>query len=132
MFSLTFLGSYSPIVYNLILLLRGNSFLRRVLSRPFNLVLSVLTQQLDIKLLGVDVGSIGDAHGNTEGAKNYTFIDEHYEIYKKIVVSEDGETWTETPGLHRWRPSAGDALSAVAVSDQGRRARSATVKAAYR
>lgn len=44
-----------------------------------------------LKLMGVDVASIGDAHANTEGAKAYTYIDEQAEIYKKIVVSEDGK-----------------------------------------
>ncbi len=29
-----------------------------------------------LKLLGVDVGSIGDAHGATPGSKSYRFIDE--------------------------------------------------------
>lgn len=44
-----------------------------------------------LKLMGVDVASIGDAHGNTDGAKSYTFIDEQKEIYKKIVVSADSK-----------------------------------------
>src|SRR5690606_27363062 len=44
-----------------------------------------------LKLMGVDVASIGDAHANTPGAKSYTFIDERTEVYKKIVVSENGE-----------------------------------------
>jgi nitrite reductase (NADH) large subunit len=43
-----------------------------------------------LKLLGVDVASIGDAHGNTEGAKSYSIIDEPNGVYKKLVVSEDG------------------------------------------
>ncbi len=44
-----------------------------------------------LKLMGVDVASIGDAHGNTPDSKAYTFIDEPNEIYKKIVVSGDGK-----------------------------------------
>ncbi len=43
-----------------------------------------------LKLMGVDVASIGDAHANTPGAKCYTFIDEQTEVYKKLVVTEDG------------------------------------------
>ncbi len=43
-----------------------------------------------LKLMGVDVASIGDAHANTPGAKCYTFIDEQTEVYKKLVVSDDG------------------------------------------
>ena len=44
-----------------------------------------------LKLMGVDVASIGDAHATTCGAKAYTFIDEQAEVYKKIVVSEDNK-----------------------------------------
>jgi nitrite reductase (NADH) large subunit len=44
-----------------------------------------------LKLMGVDVASIGDAHASTPGAKSYTFIDEQTEVYKKIVVSNDGQ-----------------------------------------
>ena len=43
-----------------------------------------------LKLMGVDVCSIGDAHGKSQGARSYSFTDEPNEIYKKIVVSEDG------------------------------------------
>jgi nitrite reductase (NADH) large subunit len=43
-----------------------------------------------LKLMGVDVCSIGDAHGKTMGSCAYSFIDEQNEVYKKIVVSEDG------------------------------------------
>ncbi|MDF3030279.1 MAG: nitrite reductase [Moraxellaceae bacterium] len=44
-----------------------------------------------LKLMGVDVGSIGDAMGSTPGAQSYYYIDEPKEIYKKIVVSQDGK-----------------------------------------
>jgi len=44
-----------------------------------------------LKLLGVDVGSIGDAHGRTSGAITYVFSDEKIEVYKRLVVSEDGK-----------------------------------------
>ena len=40
-----------------------------------------------LKLLGVDVASIGDAHGKTPGTHAYTFIDEFNDFYKKIVIS---------------------------------------------
>ncbi|MEH6530801.1 MAG: nitrite reductase large subunit NirB [Photobacterium frigidiphilum] len=43
-----------------------------------------------LKLLGVDVASIGDAHGQTVGAQSYTFNDEVEQIYKRLIVSEDG------------------------------------------
>jgi nitrite reductase (NADH) large subunit len=42
-----------------------------------------------LKLMGVDVCSIGDAHGGTPGALNYVFTDEAAGVYKKLVVSED-------------------------------------------
>ena len=44
-----------------------------------------------LKLLGVDVASIGDAHGNAEGAQNYVFTNEADQIYKKLVISECGK-----------------------------------------
>ncbi|MDQ8024349.1 MAG: nitrite reductase large subunit NirB [Moraxellaceae bacterium] len=44
-----------------------------------------------LKLMGVDVASIGDAHGRTPACRSYQFIDERKQIYKKIVVSEDGK-----------------------------------------
>lgn len=44
-----------------------------------------------LKLMGVDVASIGDAQGKTPGCRNYQYVDERKQIYKKIVVSEDGK-----------------------------------------
>ena len=44
-----------------------------------------------LKLMGVDVASIGDAHGKTPAAARYQYIDERKQVYKKIVVSEDGK-----------------------------------------
>lgn len=44
-----------------------------------------------LKLLGVDVGSIGDSHARSEGALCYRVIDESAGIYKKLVVSADGK-----------------------------------------
>ena len=44
-----------------------------------------------LKLLGVDVGSIGDAHASTEGAVSYRFIDEAGHGYRRLVVSGDGK-----------------------------------------
>ncbi|HEY9035249.1 MAG TPA: nitrite reductase large subunit NirB [Pseudomonadales bacterium] len=45
-----------------------------------------------LKLMGVDVASIGDAHGNTAGSLNYTYINDPDGVYKKIVVSADRKT----------------------------------------
>ncbi|MEP2613507.1 nitrite reductase large subunit NirB, partial [Marinobacter alexandrii] len=44
-----------------------------------------------LKLLGVDVGSIGDAHGQTPGARNIRFNDEQVGHYRRMVVSENGK-----------------------------------------
>jgi nitrite reductase (NADH) large subunit len=44
-----------------------------------------------LKLLGVDVASLGDAHGALPGARTYSFVDERKQLYKKLVVSEDGK-----------------------------------------
>ncbi|WP_343593615.1 nitrite reductase large subunit NirB [Paracidovorax wautersii] len=45
-----------------------------------------------LKLMGVDVASIGDAQGRTPNCRSYQYIDERKQIYKKIVVSDDGKT----------------------------------------
>ncbi|TYK64969.1 nitrite reductase large subunit NirB [Colwellia echini] len=42
-----------------------------------------------LKLMGVEVGSIGDAHAKTEGALTYTYENQPEGVYKKIVVSAD-------------------------------------------
>ncbi|CCN83932.1 Nitrite reductase (NAD(P)H) large subunit [Vibrio nigripulchritudo SFn27] len=44
-----------------------------------------------LKLLGVKVGSIGDANGRTPGCKSYVYQNEEEEVYKRIIVSEDGK-----------------------------------------
>ena len=44
-----------------------------------------------LKLLGVDVASIGDARGRTRGASTYTYIDEREHCYKRIVVNRTGK-----------------------------------------
>jgi nitrite reductase (NADH) large subunit len=42
-----------------------------------------------LKLMGVDVASIGDAHGATRNALTYVYSDEVAGIYKKLVISAD-------------------------------------------
>jgi nitrite reductase (NADH) large subunit len=44
-----------------------------------------------LKLLGVDVGSIGDAHARTQGARSYVYQNEMDGVYKRLIVSEDGK-----------------------------------------
>src|SRR5882672_7040139 len=43
-----------------------------------------------LKLMGVDVASIGDAHAAGSGARACVFIDERRQIYKKLVLNADG------------------------------------------
>lgn len=42
-----------------------------------------------LKLLGVEVGSIGDAHGNTEGSLTYTYQDPVRKFYARMNVDAD-------------------------------------------
>ncbi|WP_404356338.1 nitrite reductase large subunit NirB [Methylotuvimicrobium sp. KM1] len=42
-----------------------------------------------LKLMGVDVASIGDAHAQTPGALVYTYQNGDSEVYKRLVVSAD-------------------------------------------
>ncbi|WP_313655090.1 nitrite reductase large subunit NirB [Pantoea sp.] len=45
-----------------------------------------------LKLLGVDVGGIGDARGTTPGARSVVWLDESKSLYKRLVISEDQKT----------------------------------------
>jgi nitrite reductase (NADH) large subunit len=42
-----------------------------------------------LKLLGVDVASIGDAQARTPGCLSYTYSNSHEGVYKRLIVSED-------------------------------------------
>ena len=44
-----------------------------------------------LKLLGVDVASIGDAHGATPGSLSYTYSNDVEEVYKRMIVSADNK-----------------------------------------
>lgn len=44
-----------------------------------------------LKLMGVDVGAIGDTHATTEGAQEILTLDRQQGVYKKLVVSADGQ-----------------------------------------
>ena len=44
-----------------------------------------------LKLMGVDVASLGDAMGKTAGALDYVYTDPVQGIYKKLVISADGK-----------------------------------------
>ena len=44
-----------------------------------------------LKLMGVDVASIGDAHAKSQGALIYTYQNGASEVYKRLVVSQDPE-----------------------------------------
>ena len=43
-----------------------------------------------LKLLGVEVGSIGDARAQTEGAQVYSYTNPREAVYKKLVTNKDG------------------------------------------
>ena len=43
-----------------------------------------------LKLLGVDVGAIGDAHARSAGAVSYRYSNERTGVYRKLVTSADG------------------------------------------
>ena len=45
-----------------------------------------------LKLLGVDVASFGDAMGTTDGARAVVYDDPITQIYRKLVISRDGTT----------------------------------------
>lgn len=44
-----------------------------------------------LKLMGVDVASIGDAHAKTPGSRVVQYADGRREVYKKLVTSADGK-----------------------------------------
>ncbi|WP_030902933.1 nitrite reductase large subunit NirB [Streptomyces sp. NRRL F-5126] len=44
----------------------------------------------ELKLLGVDVASFGDAHGATQGALDVVYSDGRSGVYRKLVVGGDG------------------------------------------
>lgn len=44
-----------------------------------------------LKLMGVDVGSIGDAKAKTIASRSYVYLDESLPVYKKLVVSNDNK-----------------------------------------
>lgn len=44
-----------------------------------------------LKLMGVDVGAIGDAHGKTAGSLTCTFSDAIAGVYKKLVLDKNGK-----------------------------------------
>ena len=44
-----------------------------------------------LKLMGVEVASVGDAHGATAGSRKFVYANEVQQIYKKLVISQDGQ-----------------------------------------
>ncbi|QOL49878.1 nitrite reductase large subunit NirB [Massilia litorea] len=62
---------------------------RHVLGAPGGFAGADLSTKL--KLMGVDVASIGDAHGATSGSRSVQYLDERRQTYKKLVVSECGK-----------------------------------------
>jgi nitrite reductase (NADH) large subunit len=67
----------------------ARSAARHVLGAPGGFAGADLSTKL--KLMGVDVASIGDAHGATGGSRSVQYLDERRQTYKKLVVSECGK-----------------------------------------
>ena len=44
-----------------------------------------------LKLMGVDVASIGDAHARSQGAKSCVYVNDHAGVYKKLVTDAEGK-----------------------------------------
>ncbi|MCV2218421.1 nitrite reductase large subunit NirB [Thauera sp. Sel9] len=63
----------------------------RQLAGEAGVVFAGADMSTKLKLMGVDVASIGDAHGRTPGCRSFRYTDECKQIYKKIVVSADGK-----------------------------------------
>jgi nitrite reductase (NADH) large subunit len=62
---------------------------RHLLGAPGGFAGADLSTKL--KLMGVDVASIGDAHGATQGSRSVQYLDERRQTYKKLVVSACGK-----------------------------------------
>ncbi len=62
---------------------------RHVLGAPGGFLGADMSTKL--KLMGVDVASIGDAHGATAGSRSVQYLDERRQTYKKLVVSDCGK-----------------------------------------
>ncbi|KQQ91683.1 nitrite reductase large subunit NirB [Massilia sp. Leaf139] len=62
---------------------------RHVLGAPGGFAGADLSTKL--KLMGVDVASIGDAHGTSAGSRSVQYLDERRQTYKKLVVSACGK-----------------------------------------
>ena len=45
-----------------------------------------------LKLMGVDVASLGDAHAATPGCLTTVYVDERKGLYKKLVTCGEGKT----------------------------------------
>ncbi|KMT65571.1 nitrite reductase large subunit NirB [Catenovulum maritimum] len=54
-----------------------------------NLAFEGADMSTKLKLLGVDVASIGDAQARTPGCLSYTYSNSHDGVYKRLIVSED-------------------------------------------
>ncbi|MGO2135595.1 nitrite reductase large subunit NirB [Marinobacter sp.] len=62
-----------------------------VLNNDSNAAFAGADMSTKLKLLGVDVGSIGDAQCQTPGARNIRFNNEQAGHYRRMVISEDGK-----------------------------------------
>ena len=71
--------------------LRDGARRREAIARRCRPAFAGADMSTKLKLMGVDVASIGDAHGKTPGSRAYQFSDERKQVYKKLVVTEGGK-----------------------------------------
>lgn len=63
---------------------------KHILSSHSDCAFTGADMSTKLKLMGVEVGSIGDAHGRTQDARSYVFDDQLSGVYKKIVTDPAG------------------------------------------
>ncbi|MFC6632895.1 nitrite reductase large subunit NirB [Microbulbifer taiwanensis] len=83
---------YNNFVYGLVA--PGYTMARTALAQLCGETSEVFTgadMSTKLKLLGVQVGSIGDAHGRAEGAAAITFVDEQSGVYKRMITDAEGK-----------------------------------------
>ncbi|WP_432467622.1 nitrite reductase large subunit NirB [Agarivorans sp. Z349TD_8] len=62
---------------------------QHLLGQPEPIEFTGADMSTKLKLLGIDVASIGEVHGATQGALSYTYKDDIEQIYKRLIVSAD-------------------------------------------
>ena len=63
-----------------------------ITTKPAGATFTGFDMSTKLKLMGVDVGSFGDAMGTTPGCHVASFTDSNAEVYRKLVMSADRKT----------------------------------------